>query len=381
MVQIGEPVGVSGASSPPPDWAAEVIEVSFNSGIAAARDKAAIRAPHWSIGEDLSDLWKLTQSLRLPEAPYSKKAAVYLVEGAGGPREVEVKVRVSKCVNISGMGKLVGSLGLIVIEGECPLAVGQHTVKAQIRELPEAIAHLRGLLQWGMEADKFGCWALNASLVELFFILARPIAAYTPGVWVEALRLVCLRGPVLGFKPDEEARVVANITRYCHSDHEMKYDTLGGDASFDVAGDGGAFNLSNYLARATSTLNCYDQAGAVQALAGAVGVVVSWIYLAPFGCIHTTDLVGVGRCNNPFFAFIGSEPVVAPDDPQRTAFGNHAFVEHGKIHDACAGPHIGTESRPQYVATTIDAVATREQGYDPGTAADMEICPGVTSIV
>ncbi|WAS94862.1 hypothetical protein [Nannocystis punicea] len=380
MVQIGEPVGVPGASSPPREWQGEVTEVSFNSGITAARDKAEIRAPHWRIGEDLSDPWELAEKLRLPEAPYSKKAAVYLVDGAGGAKDVEIKVRVSKCVNVSGTGKLVGSIGPIVIEGDCPLAVGEHTVKAQIKELPEAISHLRGLLQWSIEAGDLGRWALNASLVELFFILARPISPYKPGVWVEALRLVCQRGPVIGLKPDEEARVVANITRYCHADHEMEYDTEGGGSFFGVDYDGGEFVLSDYLARASSILNCYDQAGAIQALAGAVGANVKWIFLTPFGFIHPANLVGIGLCNSPFFKFYGTEKIVAADDPLRTGFGNHAFVEHGKIHDACAGPHLGTESRQQYIDASIDAAATRLRGDTPGTVADMKIFAGVTII-
>jgi hypothetical protein len=381
MTQAGEPAAVATAPEPQKAWAGKVVEVSFKSGIKAARAKATIAAPHWKAGEDMRDEWDLAEPLKLPRGPYSKRAAVYLVEGAGGARDVEVKVEVVKCVNVSGKGKLIGTIGALVIEGECPLAVGVHTVAAKFVETSEGIDNRRGLITWGMEVPGLGSWAMNQSFVELFFILAAPIGAYKQGVWVEALRLVCHRGPVTGVKPGEEARAVANITRYCHSNHGMRYDTMNGASSYGVSHRGGVFELTSYLSRAKPQLNCYDQAGAVQVLAGAVGVVVTWVFLNPYGYIKRTHLVGVGLCNSPFYEGKGTTRMVDPKDPKRTWFGNHAFVELGNIHDACAGPHVGTESRGEYVAAAIDADPTLYRlGRRPGTVADMVTFGGVKDV-
>lgn len=379
-MQIGEPAETLGASGMPTAWAGEVVEVTFHADIASARDKAEITGPNWRIGVDMTDDWPLATKLGLPSGTYSKKPAVYLVRDAGGFWDVEVKVQVTRSENIAGTGKLIGSLGFVTIEGECPLEVGTHTVYAKIVEPPETIHHVRGLLRWGIEAEGLGSWALNRTLVELFFILAPPIGAYEPGVWVEALRLVCQRATSMGLKPGDEARVVAGVTQYCHSGHGVKYDTVYGASSFEIHHDGGVFSLSRYLAKSPAVVNCYDQAGAVQTLAGAVGVRMEWLFLEPFGYILPTNLVGVGLCNNPFYRQNGSKKNVPTNDPRRTSFRNHAFIEHAKVHDACAGPHVGTESRHEYVKASIDVVASHKRDEIPGDAEYIEVYPGVASL-
>jgi hypothetical protein len=53
----------------------------------------------------------------------------------------------------------------------------------------------------------------------------------------------------------------------------------------------------------------------------------------------------------------------------------------GYMLDACAGPHMGTESRSQYVAAAIDTTTTLYGSLRrPGTVADMVACPGVKAI-
>jgi len=115
-------------------------------------------------------------------------------------------------------------------------------------------------------------------------------------------------------------------------------------------------------------VNCYDQAYAVITLAAAVGIETSWVFMQPYGFINLTNLVGVGTCNNPFY---NSDPMVMrkPKTPPgtkptdlvhvpgtgRSYFWNHAFVNYiGKIYDACAGPHRGTEYPDEYVKDAID---------------------------
>ena len=438
-MQVGEPAaaGTGGGAAARKEWEAVVIEITFKTDITSARDRAAIAPPHWKEGEDPTDSWPLATTLGLGSGPFSKKAATYLVKDGGGPRAVEVKIRVTKCINVSGTGTLKGVIGSLEIEGSCELAAGEHTVAATIKEMPENIAYFHGLLNWRMEASDFGQMALNGTLIELFFVLATPTPKYTPGVWVEALRLVCLRGPVTGIGKSEDVRAVGSITRYCHTDHGMRYDTFSGGPKFGVGGHGGHFQLWDYMHKARTTVNCYDQAGAVQSLSGCLGILPTWIYMDPYGFIQQTNLIGVGACNNPFFDNPRNTrtPLTAQNDPRRSGFGNHAFIEHGSIGlslgaaigvsagagagvgvgvgvgaligalagaavgavigaivalraesggyilDACAGPHMGTESRSQYWAAAIDSTTTLYGTGHSGTVANMLPFAGVTSIV
>jgi hypothetical protein len=148
---------------------------------------------------------------------------------------------------------------------------------------------------------------------------------------------------------------------------------------------GGDMALLDYIRGVHKTVNCYDQAGAIQALCGAVGVAITWVYLEPYGYIKPTQLIGVGGgadCNNPFFMSNGSRRLMVGFDrdweqkgislydpylrfllenqwPDRTSFGNHAFGAIGyNIYDACAGPHTGSESGAQYCANAIDTTTT-----------------------
>jgi len=442
-MQMGEPAagGAGGGSAQRKEWEGLVIEINFQTDITSARDRSAIAGPHWKEGEDPTDTWPLASTLGLGSGPFSKKAATYKVKAAGGPRTVEVKVRVTKCVNVSGTGTLRGIIGSLEIEGSCPLAAGEHTVSAQIKELPEKITYFHGLLNWRMEASDIGQVAMNGTLVELFFVLAQPDRAYTPGVWVEALRIVCLRGPVTGLGKDEDVRAVANITRYCHTHHGMRYDCYIGASHFGVRWSGGTFELWNYIHKTGLIVNCYDQAAAVQSLSGCLGIRSTWISLESYGFIRETDLVGWGMCNNPFFKGDTAVQRIGQNDAARTAFNHHTLIEHGAVGsslgaaigvgavggtlgggiggavegggvgalsgpqaggvvgplvgatvalkaegggymlDACAGPHMGTESRSQYVAAAIDTTTTLYGSLRrPGTVADMVACPGVKAI-
>ena len=87
--------------------------------------------------------------------------------------------------------------------------------------------------------------------------------------------------------------------------------------------------------------------------------------MEPFGYINQTSLVGHGQSNNPFFDSPTKSNVKITDadacsgdaDPNnRSAFGNHAFVElSAKVYDANVLPHVGTETRDEYIKNGIDA--------------------------
>lgn len=138
-------------------------------------------------------------------------------------------------------------------------------------------------------------------------------------------------------------------------------------------GASGIFHLKRYIDNSLGFVNCYDQTYAVIALSAALGIGVDGLFLEPFGYIRTVNLVGWGRCNNPFPGRLPTSKylVVDPRDPDRSGFGNHMFCEFSaKIYDACAGPVKGNVDRAGYVSATIDTVTPPGAGPS-GTAAGM----------
>lgn len=361
---------------------AKVTEVKFLSKVKVALAKSTVPVPHWAEGASVED------------GRYSKRPAVIAVRGskAAGSQNVqsvEVKVQILECKNISGQGKLLGVLRGLTIEGECPLGVGTHTVQARIQELPEGVQWYWGNMVWVLEVPSANHdWALNITRLEVFSVLDTPIPIFQDdvGVWAEVLRFLCRFAGVINVTGKRDA--ATRVTRYAHGQHGLYYDSAGGGRSlYGVGQRGGTFMLASYLARARPYANCYDQAAAIQTLSGALGVTLRWIFLEPFGAINSTNLLGYGRCNNPFFMMNGTPQVVADrDDLQRTAFGNHAFGAFDpKVLDACAGPHTGTEDHQEYVDSSIDDISVLYGVSDwfperPGVATDMQWCGGVAGV-
>ncbi len=378
-MQVGEPVAVVPAATPPPDaeLAAELVSITFKSGIKVSRGRTTVEGPHWEIGKEhaIEDVWnRIARLLHLPVDPYSKRPAVFLAGGLGGPYAVEVKLRITKSRNVSGEARLVGTLSGVSIEGTCPSSAGEHTVRARIANPPEELRACRGRIAWRLDVEATPISAsLGTTFAEIYFILAIPSVPYRKyGVWAEVLRF--LFGHV-GVTGNNRWAVMATIAAYCHSGHGLRYETDSGAAKYGVNARGGTFNLGLYMLRRSAVCNCYDQAAAVQALAGAVGVVSAWLFLKPFGYIRPTNLVGVGLCNNPFFRDDESLRLVPPDSVRRTAFGNHAFaVTYGaKAVDACAKPHLATETVPEYLADSIDDTPSLyERWCRPGRPEDVQ---------
>ncbi len=360
------------------DFEAEVVEVTFLSGIKAAHGKSPVPTPHWSLAASVND------------GAGSKRPAVYLLESVGGSHDLKVKVNVSRAVGVSGKatlkGTLMGRTDPLEFRGACPTTVGEHEVDVTIAELPDTIAWYRGDIHWSIEVASSGAsFELRRDTrAELFVVFAQPAAFYKKGVWAEALRFLFEKVNVGGSARPSAA--VAKITDYCHSRHGLRYDTSSGAPSYGCRSRGGTFNLEGYLLATMTVVNCYDQAAAVQSLAGTLGVAGAWNYqgVRPkvFGFINETNLIGVGSCNNPFYSSNGTAAVVAIDDAGRTAFGNHAFVAvMGNIHDACAGPHTGTETPAQYLTASVDMAETRRRGFTVAEAGDIVVGAGVTDVV
>ncbi|HLJ87063.1 MAG TPA: hypothetical protein VKZ53_09575 [Candidatus Angelobacter sp.] len=363
---------VDGSPAPCPcSVTATLDSLSFDTSVVVCRSKTTIAAPHWKNGEDVSD------------GAGSKKATVYLIAGKGVD-QCTAQVNITSVVNCGGTAKLTGTIGDLTIEGQCPVAPGTHTVNCQIKKKPDAIKQYQGDISWKLEVPTCQTYSLSSTRVELYFVLDTPIAPYQSdkGVWVEVLRFLCSKVGVPGKSDKKE--VVSAVTSYCHSSHSLHYDTLQGAPHYGVSNDGGTFDLERYLAVGSTRCNCYDQAAAVQSFSGAVGVGLTWLYLRPFGYLKLTNLIGVGNCNNPFYESNGSAAVVAANDPDRTAFGNHSFCEYTTLAaDACAGPHLATEALQQYIDASIEKTTDTTlyaRGFRPGTTADLSPKSGVTSV-
>ncbi len=389
MPDFGEQICVAVPPTTPPDqeFAAELVSVKFDSGVKVSHSKATVNGPHWEVGKDkeITDDWAATaKKLGLPAEPYSKRPAVYLIKGAPDAEYyLTVEVKVTKSVNVSGEAKLLGNFNGLVIEGWCETSAGTHKVDAKIVDPPDSIKCYRGEIAWGLDLEDAPiCQSLGSSLAELYFILDKPKPRpYPDGVWVEALRFLCGKVGVVGESSTEG--VAEKITRYCHTPHKLRYDTNHGASSYGLDMQGGEFELMGYMKKTSARCNCYDQAAAVQAFSLALGASVGWVYLNPYGFIKETNLVGVGRCNNPFFGLDVTKKVVPDDSPDRTAFGNHAFAElpSENVLDACAGPHTGSESRKDYVEASIDATPSLyPTSFQPGTAADIASGYGVSGV-
>lgn len=348
---------------------AKIIEIIFKSHVKVCRKNTTVPKDfHWKEGISVKD------------GMYSKRPAVYLIKSKGKSDDVIVKIQVTKSQNISGNGKLSSKLGAFAIEGQCPLTLGIHDVKAKIKDLPDSIQWYKGDTVWGLEIpDLNESRALNTTRVELFSVLDTPLKKIyqnKKGVWVEALRFLCKKANVLGVKTQVETS--KRIAQYTHGSHKLKYDNKRGAPHYGVNGGGGTFLLGNYLKRSSQKANCYDQAAALQALCGAVGVELKWIFMAPFGYINKTDLLGWGQCNNPFWKSSNytSKKIVPWNDPKRSGFGNHAFCDlGGKMLDSCAEPHTGNETKAQYVTASIDSRRTPHGGV-----SDMTNYPGLDGV-
>ncbi len=272
----------------------------------------------------------------------------------------------------------------MVIEGDCGTSAEEHTVNAEITSWGDGVDACVGKMTWTMNLDSpNGFVNLGTTFIEAYLLLDKPATMYGDGVPAEVLRFLTQKARVLRATTPEDVAVA--VTNYTHTDHRLRYHTEGGAPSYEAGRFGGSdFSVVDYALRKHNVVNCYDQAAAVQSLSGAVGPVITWIYMGPYGYINPTKLIGVkGLCNNPFFEISvpPDPPRVDRNDPCRRAFGNHAFCSlSSKIFDACAGPKRGTETKAEYIANAIDHITTLNIGKPyPGTEADANERPGVTS--
>ena len=393
MPQMGEPANLAVTTDPKiPVLVGAVVELSFQNPVKTSLAKTLVEAPHWKLGD-------------IPPGTTSKKPVAYARSTANVIAKLKVKITESK--NVSGTGKLTGTLGPLTFECDCPMGEGDHDVDAKIDELPDTLVWVRGDIAWELDVPGTARFGLNSTRIELYTLIENPkdpFPGHKWGVPVEALRWMHLRGGVGGMMTGLD--LVTAVTRTCHKRPKTKYDTRFGGAHFLSADN--VYELLAYVAPPTSDAiaNCYDQAGAVYLLSRAFGVAVEIVYLGNsdatpdenFGYINTTELVGVPGCNNPFFErpsplYVDAKqniviracpkPHADPnwggdlkklaDKGARTSFGNQAFCSYaGGIYDACAGPATGS-SQDDYATAAIDSTTDYYAlwGQKPGTAAQI----------
>lgn len=365
MTQVGEGVSVKGPDDPEKSIIAEVLELEFVDSFNASLAQTQIKPPHWPASKSASN--------------ESSKAVVFKFNNRG-TQKARVKIKITS-KGYSGNGKLTGILQRFEFEGNVPLVSGDHVVEVTLKDPPTNLTWAKGDIFWGVDATDRSVSA-GKTHVEIFFVFADParqLCFARTGVWIEALRFLFKSGSVSGIQAMPPA--VEKITQCCFGLSNHKYDITQGAPAY--GGASGVFHLKNYINNSLGFVNCYDQTYAVIVLSAALGIGVDGLYLQPFGYIRTVNLVGWGRCNNPFPS--GSPAarylVVDPRDLTRSSFGNHMFCEFStKIYDACAGPVKGTVDRAGYVLATIDTVVPPGAAAS-GTAAGMIGIAGSTAAV
>jgi hypothetical protein len=193
--------------------------------------------------------------------------------------------------------------------------------------------------------------------------------------WADALRLLFdkEKANLTGKESKEEA--LKAITKYFFNDHGVYYDIHEEALNHYVHVWEKRFNLTKYLweMKKENKVSCYTQAGIVYIMSKLIGIDTEVAYLSPWGYINTTNLVGWGECNNPFYEPIGcadtirsGEKVTDPDDIHRSVFGNHTFIKYnGKIYDATCGPMLGELNKDEYLKKMID-VSTPDEAKESG---------------
>ena len=398
-----------------PRVSGEILSITVNSRIVPSLKGKPVKKPNWEAGVDLAD------------GPYSQRPGVFEIDN---PRfkGLTVTLQVSG-LNAHSRPLLAGKLKCgsgsnersITFAGEIDNTGDIQTVSVVPAAEPENFIWLYGDMEWFLEfANGSAAPIGRPTRVEMSWIYSYPGRMFhRRGVWIEVLRLlgdICKKGAAppthestgnsvpdridekvcffskrsRSIRTNNETKddVIKEIVTYCHAGAGLSYDSYYGSCYFVDGSEGGLFKLRAFLEKVIAICNCYDQAGAVQTLLGALGIEVDWLYMYPFGYIHVTNLTGRQVSNNPFFSSTGDskeKEIVPKNDPNRTGFGNHAFCgihRQGQIYilDSCVGPHLGDETTQEYIGKSIDS-GTVLYGSDTisrsGTAEDIRKYPGI----
>ncbi|NIM16047.1 MAG: hypothetical protein GTO45_28940, partial [Candidatus Aminicenantes bacterium] len=375
----------------------EILSITIDSQITPCLENTPVKTPNWEPGIDLKD------------GDGSKRPGVFEIfeKESGGPDVSEIvdkkynKLLVKVRVMALGACKeaiLIGELDGIIFSGKIEGTDSSGEIVDFFvfpRDEPTYFKRIWGDMNWILFCDnrRFTVKPPKTRL-EIFWIYGYPGQMYKKGVWIEVLRR--LDTECLGLQ--NKSWVIRRIVNYCHSGTGLRYDSYRCASNYGLIYNGGSFNLEAFLEKAHPFCNCFDQAGAIQTLLGALGINVTWKGMNPFGYLCETNLIGRGRCNNPWFlASDRSRPEMLPvNSTKRYGFVSHAFCmwKEGNfdiILDACVGPHYArdikkshlTGYKQAYIDISIDASTNlypNKYFQHPGRLKDMEDLTGVTGI-
>jgi len=345
----------------------EILSITINSQITACLKGKPVKLPNWEPGIDFI-------------AGYgSQRPGVFDITAPERYNSLEVRVKVKglrdkETTKLSG--KFPGLTFTAVLKGDDAATENgaEMTVLAVPQSVPAHFKQASGNMDWFLDSENE---PFQKTRLEIYWIYGPPGIMYKKGVWVEVLRLVT----TLCVGLTDKEKIIQRIVNYCHARTSLQYDSKGAAARYTEAYWGGYFELKAFLEQAHPLCNCYDQAGALQTLTGALGIKLTWIYMEPFGFINRTSLIGRGATNNPAFLSNLTPEIVPGNDPNRTHFGAHSFCLWKKedkrqvILDSCLGPILADVSRQGYLEIIIDP--TRG---NPGKLGNIYECTGIIDI-
>jgi len=334
----------------------KVIEVtSFDNELKTILNKSKVTQPHWKSKGNFKDSTGGSISPAIIPARQGTKVIT------------NIKIEVTKAQGISGNGKIKGILSdgtKISLEGEFPITVGIHSIKVELLSKETTLARHCGDIKWEIDIPNYGKQSMGSSFIEVYRIIEDTSHPFlNNGRPIEALRFLydklSLSRVNVKVTQTSDINITAKITRYLHKSHGLKYDTYSGASHFLMIKGryDASFKLYDYINKSIGNIvNCYDQASAVNVFSAIMGTSGEKIFVKPFGYIKETNLIGEGSCNNPFYNSNGSKKVIDLNSSNRTAFGNHQFYKDKSkmIFDACAGPHLGTETYNEYLKNSVD---------------------------
>ncbi|MCJ1246638.1 hypothetical protein MMC30_003847 [Trapelia coarctata] len=276
-------------------------------------------------------------------------------------------------------------------------STGPQTIQATVKPSWQSATFpwaLVGDLEWKLHVPSTGQLMRIATTRLEIYGLTKNLPKYFANV----IDVGFLRSMIIPARHSGETDWIAyviKITFESYGAFRFRYDTRYGASHFGPYGYGGNFDLRSWVRQSlipNTVVNCYDQAGIFQIGLGLSPHAKStWKFLSPFGYITQTNLIGVGLCNNPFYESNGSTALTNNNDMQRTAFGNHCFVAvastEDHIADACAGPHVVSETVQGYIAAAVQQAGTGPNQttlyggwFRPGTENDLRDGYGIVSL-
>jgi len=353
----------------------KITSVTINGGVNLCYGEQPVPIPNWVAGVDVE------------ENHGSRRPGAFLISNPTG-NSLDVGLYIDES-GIPGPVTLVGTIGDRQFNS-APFTPepGAVTVSVLPLRTPSHFLQIQGDIHWRLDDSDSSTTPLGATRMEIFWLYDRPGGMYKKGAWVEVLRLLadqCYRG----LHSREE--IITRVVNYCNAGSGLSYDIADSTSHYTQTYWGGGFNLKAFLNKTYPLCICTDLAGLVQVMLAAIGLPADYCYTHPFGFLNDTNLIGRGQINNTYF--LGREPapeIVPRFSPKRWGFGSHAFCTHGpigdrRVLDACAGPHVGRETVPQYLETVIDRHPRlypdpRESLRRPAEVTDVYTCTGITDV-